>query len=258
MAVVDLNADLGESYGTWTLGDDAALLDVVTSANVACGFHAGDPVTLLRTVTAAVRRGVVVGAQVSYPDLVGFGRRDMDCTPEEITADVLYQIGALAGIAQAAGGRVAYVKPHGALYNRVARDPVAAGAVADAVRRYDPALPLLLLAGSDGLRVAAETGLTAVGECFADRAYTAQGRLVSRREPAAVITEPDEVVARAVRMATEQVVTAADGTAVPLDARSICVHGDTPGAAALAARVRAGLEAAGVRLQPFAAAGAPT
>jgi UPF0271 protein len=249
---VDLNADVGESYGAWTLGDDEAVLDVVTSANVACGFHAGDPLTLLRTATAAARRGVVVGAQVSYPDLVGFGRRDMDLAPGEVTADVLYQIGALAGIARAAGTPVAYVKPHGALYNRAAGDPGTAAAVAEAVRRYDAALPVLLLAGSPGLRAVAGAGLRAVGECFADRAYTADGRLLARREPGAVIVDPDTVVARAVRMAADGEEVAVDGTTVRLDAESICVHGDTPGAALLARRVRAGLESAGIPLRPFA------
>ncbi|HYT09153.1 MAG TPA: 5-oxoprolinase subunit PxpA, partial [Mycobacteriales bacterium] len=164
---MDLNADVGESYGAWILGEDEAVLDVVTSANVACGFHAGDPLTLLRTVTAAADRGVVVGAQVSYPDLVGFGRRDMELAPEEITADVLYQVGALDGIARAAGTGVSYVKPHGALYNRLARDGATAAAVAEAVRRYDSTLPMLLLAGSVGLRAVAEAGLSTVGECFA-------------------------------------------------------------------------------------------
>jgi len=178
---VDLNADVGESYGAWILGEDEAVLDVVTSANVACGFHAGDPLTLLRTVTAAADRGVVVGAQVSYPDLVGFGRRDMELAPEEITADVLYQVGALDGIARAAGTGVSYVKPHGALYNRLARDGATAAAVAEAVRRYDSTLPMLLLAGSVGLRAVAEAGLSTVGECFADRAYAPDGRLVPRR-----------------------------------------------------------------------------
>ena len=242
---MDLNADVGESYGAWVLGDDEAVLDVVTSANVACGFHAGDPVTLLRTVTAAAARGVVVGAQVSYPDLVGFGRRDMELTAAEIEADVLYQLGALAGLARAAGTEVRYVKPHGALYNRAARDPAVAEAIAGAVARYGE-LPVLLLAGSPGARAAG-----ALGECFADRAYTPEGRLVSRREKRAVLTDPDEVAARAVRMATERIVTAVDGSTLPVEAVSICLHGDTPGAAELARRVRAGLEAAGVTPAPF-------
>jgi 5-oxoprolinase (ATP-hydrolysing) subunit A len=248
---VDLNADVGESYGTWTLGDDEAVLDVVSSANVACGFHAGDPRTLLRTVTAAAGRGVVVGAQVSYPDLVGFGRREMELAPAEVTADVLYQVGALAGIARAAGAEVRYVKPHGALYHRVARDPVTAAALADAVRRYDPALPVLLLAGSPGLAAVREAGLTGVGECFADRGYTPAGGLLPRGEPGAVLTDPAEVATRAVRMATGEVV-AADGSLLRLDARSMCLHGDTPGAAALARAVRGALVAAGVEIRPFA------
>jgi len=245
---VDLNADVGESYGAWTLGDDEAVLDVVTSANVACGFHAGDPVTLLRTVTAAADRGVVVGAQVSYPDLVGFGRRDMELTPEQITADVLYQTGALAGLARAAGTEVRYVKPHGALYNRAARDPAVAAAVAAAARLHG--LPVLLLAGSPGLAAVRDAGVTGVGECFADRAYTPGGRLVSRREPGAVLTDPAEVAARAVRMAAGSVL-ATDGTELPLDAVSTCVHGDTPQAAALARAVREALAAAGVTVAPF-------
>ncbi len=240
---MDLNADVGESYGAWTLGDDEAVLNVVTSANVACGFHAGDPLTLLRTVTAAAGRGVTVGAQVSYPDLVGFGRRDMELTSEEITADVLYQVGALQGLARAAGTTVRYVKPHGALYNRAARDPAVAAAVAAGAAAHD--LPLLLLAGSPGQ---AATG--ALGECFADRGYTPDGRLVPRREPGAVLTDPAEVAARAVRMAAGSV-TATDGTELPLTAVSTCLHGDTPGAAELARAVRAALTAAGVPLAPF-------
>lgn len=257
MVTFDLNADVGESYGAWTLGDDEAVLDVVTSANVACGFHAGDPRTLLRTVTAAAERGVVVGAQVSYPDLVGFGRREMDLAAEDVTADVLYQVGALAGIARAAGTAVAYVKPHGALYHRVARDPVTAGALAEAVLRYDPALPVLLLAGSAGLEVVRAAGLTGVGECFADRGYAPGGGLLPRGEAGAVLTDPVKVAARAVRMVTGEVV-AADGNLLRLDARSMCLHGDTPGAAALARAVRDALVAASVELAPFASiAGTP-
>jgi 5-oxoprolinase (ATP-hydrolysing) subunit A len=249
---VDLNSDLGEGYGRWALGDDAALLEVVTSANVACGFHAGDPATIDRTVRAAAERGVAVGAQVSYPDLVGFGRREIDVPPEELTADVLYQIGALEAFARAAGGRVRYVKPHGALYNRIARDPVQAAAVVEAVRRYDPALPLLTLPGSAAMEAAAEAGIAAVGEGFADRAYTAEGRLVSRREPGAVLDDPERVAARAVAMATEGRVETIDGGDVTVDIASLCVHGDTPGAVELARAVRAALEGAGVALEAFA------
>jgi UPF0271 protein len=249
---MDLNSDLGEGFGAWTLGDDAALLDVVTSANVACGFHAADPTTMRRTVEVAVARGVAVGAQVSYPDLVGFGRRYMDIAPENLTDDVLYQIGALEGFARAAGGRVRYVKPHGALYNRIADDPVQAAAVVEAVRRYDPSLPLLTLPGSAAMAAAAAAGVTAVAEGFADRAYTAEGRLLSRREPGAVLHDPAAVTARALRMATEQKVATVDGGEVAVPIRSLCVHGDTPGAVALARGVRRALQEAGVPLEPFA------
>ncbi|MFC5748144.1 LamB/YcsF family protein [Actinomadura rugatobispora] len=250
MAVIDINADLGEGFGNWTLGDDAALLDVITSANVACGFHAGDPLIMRRVCAGAVERGVTIGAQVSYRDLAGFGRREMDVAAPELTAEVLYQIAALDGIARAEGGRVAYVKPHGALYNRVARDPVQARAVAEAVRAHDPALPLLTLPGSAMYEAAG--GLAVVAECFADRAYTPEGRLVSRREPGAVIHEPEAVVGRAVRMAVEGTVVAVDGSEISLGARSICVHGDTPGAVDLARAVRAALAEAGVEAAPFA------
>ncbi|MGP4023731.1 LamB/YcsF family protein [Actinomadura sp. 3N407] len=250
MAVIDINADLGEGFGIWELGDDLALLEVLTSANVACGFHAGDPLIMRRVCASAVERGVTIGAQVSYRDLAGFGRRDMDVPAPELTAEVLYQLAALDGIARTEGGRVAYVKPHGALYNRVARDVVQARAVADAVRAYDPSLPLLTLPGSAVHDVA--DGLTVVAECFADRAYTPAGALVSRKEPGAVIHDQDAVVERVVRMAVDGAVVAVDGTQVALKARSVCVHGDTPGAVALVRAVRAALSEAGVTLEPFA------
>ena len=249
---MDLNSDLGEGYGHWALGDDAALLEVVTSANVACGFHAGDPATIDRTVRTATEHGVAIGAQVSYPDLVGFGRREIDEAPDDLTADVLYQIGALEGFARAAGSRVRYVKPHGALYNRIARDPVQAAAVVEAIRRYDPALPLLTLPGSAAMRAAEEAGIPAVAEGFADRAYTAEGRLVSRREPGAVLHDPGQVATRAVVMATEGRVETVDGGQVAVQVRSLCVHGDTPGAVELAKAVRAALDEAGLPLEAFA------
>jgi UPF0271 protein len=249
---LDLNSDLGEGYGRWALGDDAAMLEVVTSANVACGFHAGDPATIDRTVRTAVERGVAIGAQVSYPDLVGFGRREIDVPPDELTADVLYQLGALEAFARAAGSRVRYVKPHGALYNRIARDPVQAAAVVEAIRRYDPALPLLTLPGSVAMEAAREAGVRSVGEGFADRAYTADGRLVSRREPGAVLHDPEQVAARAMVMATEHRVETADGERVAVEVRSLCVHGDTPGAVDLARAVRSALEEAGITLKAFA------
>jgi 5-oxoprolinase (ATP-hydrolysing) subunit A len=247
--MIDLNADLGEGFGPWRLGDDLALLSIVTSANVACGFHAGDPLIMRRTCAAAVERGVTIGAQVSYRDLAGFGRREMDVAPDELTAEVLYQLAALDGIARVEGGRVRYVKPHGALYNRIVRDPVQAEAVAAAVRAYDPALPMLTLPGSVLHQV---PGVTVVNESFADRAYNPDGTLVSRREPGAVIDDEHSVAARVVRMAVDGTVEAVDGTEVRVDARSICVHGDTPGAVALARAVRTMLERADIRLGSFA------
>ncbi|MEV0583758.1 5-oxoprolinase subunit PxpA [Nonomuraea sp. NPDC050310] len=249
--VIDLNADLGEGFGIWRLGDDTALLDIVTSANVACGFHAGDPVTIRRTCAAAIDRGVTIGAQVSYRDLAHFGRREMEVEPEELCAEVLYQLAAVDGIARAMGGRVSYVKPHGALYNRVVRDPVQAAALIDAVADYDASLPVLTLPGSAVHQAAAAEGVPTVCEAFADRAYTAEGTLVPRREPGSVLHTAEEVAARAVRMAVEQRVRAADGSDVAVPARSICVHGDTPDAVGLARAVRDRLLEAGVVLQPF-------
>jgi UPF0271 protein len=250
VVTVDLNSDLGEGYGAWRLGDDEGLLDVVTSANVACGFHAGDPSTMHRTVVAAAERGVAVGAQVSYPDLVGFGRRRMDVDPDDLVADVLYQVGALDALCRAAGTGVRYVKPHGALYNRIADDPVQAAAVVEAVRATG--LPLLGLAGSAADDAARAAGVPFVAEAFADRAVTAVGRLVPRGEPGAVLHDVAHVAARAVRMVVERRVTAVDGSTVDLDTRSLCVHGDTPGAVELARAVRAALLAAGVELRSFA------
>ncbi|GIH76357.1 UPF0271 protein [Planobispora longispora] len=248
---IDLNADLGEGFGIWRLGDDEALLDVVTSANVACGFHAGDPATIRRTCAAAVDRGVAIGAQVSYRDLAGFGRREMEVDPEDLCAEVLYQLAAVDGIARAMGGRVSYVKPHGALYNRICRDPGQAEAVVSAVLDYDRSLPVLTLPDSAVHEVAAREGIATVTEAFADRAYTPAGALVPRRSPGAVLHDPGTVAARAVRMATGHVVTAVDGSQVPVQARSICVHGDTPGSVRLARAVRESLAEAGVALKAF-------
>ncbi|MDQ1630566.1 MAG: 5-oxoprolinase (ATP-hydrolyzing) subunit [Frankiaceae bacterium] len=251
---IDLNCDLGESYGAWTLGGtdgDAALLEVVTSANVACGFHAGDPRTLQRTVAAALEAGMTVGAQVSYPDLVGFGRRAMDVAHDDLVADVLYQMGALEAFCRVAGGRVAYVKPHGALYNRVVDDPAQAAAVAEAVQRYDPSLPLLTLPESAMATAAEQAGLTVVGEGFADRGYTAAGRLASRREAGSVLHDADEVATRAVRMAAGSV-TALTGEPLAVAVGSICVHSDTPGAASLARSVRQALQDDGWTVAAFA------
>ncbi|MDP9396030.1 MAG: LamB/YcsF family protein [Actinomycetota bacterium] len=249
---VDLNADLGEGFGIWRLTDDEALLDVVTSANVACGFHAGDPTTMRRICALAAERAVRVGAQVGYRDLVGFGRRNLDVHPEDLAADVVYQIGALAACATAEGTRVRYVKPHGALYNRTYHDAVQAAAVVDAVVSVDPTLPVLGPPGSKLLELAEQAGLTVVAEGFADRAYTAAGPLVPRGTPGAVLTETATVTARALRMTLEATVEAADGTVVSLPVRSLCVHGDTPDAARLAHRIHAALEQAGVRVEAFA------
>jgi UPF0271 protein len=249
---VDLNSDLGESYGAWVLGDDAAVLASVTSANVACGFHAGDPSVLRLTTMQAVAAGVVVGAQVGYPDLAGFGRRFIDMDPRELADAVLYQIGALEAFARVAGARVAYVKPHGALYNAVVAHEAQAEAVVRAVREYDPDLPVLGLPGSALLRHAEVAGLRPVAEAFADRAYTPDGRLVPRSESGAVVQDEDEVVRRAVMMATEGRVVAVDGSVVVVAAESICVHGDTPGAVRLAEAVRRGLETAGIVVESFA------
>lgn len=252
--VIDLNADLGEGFGRWTLTDDEALLSVVTSANVACGFHAGDPSIMRRVCELAAERGVRIGAQVSYRDLAGFGRRAMDVPPRELTDEVAYQIGALEVFARAAKLRRLVreaarraLQPH-----RARRGPGGRRRRRGAARGHPGGLPVLGLPGSLLLAAAGEAGLPAVPEAFADRAYTAAGTLVPRGEPGAVLHDPDAVVARAVGMAAEGVVTAADGSAVPVGARSLCLHGDTPGAAGLALRVREALGAAGVRVEAFA------
>ncbi|MBY4206248.1 hypothetical protein CH260_23735 [Rhodococcus sp. 05-2256-B2] len=238
MTAIDLNADLGESYGAWTLGDDDAMLAVVSSANVACGFHAGDPTTLLRTCRSAANAGVRIGAQVGYQDLAGFGRRFLDVAPADLTAEVIYQIGALDGLARVAGSAVTYVKPHGALYNAIVHHREQAKAVAEAVAAYDPRLPVLGLPGSAFLDEAERVGLRTVAEAFADRAYTPQGTLVSRSEPGAVLSDPEAVAKRVLTMITDGTVEAVDGTTVEVRAESICLHGDSPGAVAMANAVR--------------------
>ncbi|MEU3271699.1 5-oxoprolinase subunit PxpA [Saccharomonospora sp. NPDC006951] len=253
-SVIDLNSDLGEGFGNWPLGDDEALLDVVTSANVACGFHAGDPTVLRRVTERAAERGVTIGAQVGYRDLPGFGRRFIDMEPHELVNDIIYQIGALDGLAKVAGTAVRYVKPHGALYNAIVTHEEQAAAVVEAVSRYDKSLPLMGLPGSEVLRQAEAAGLTTVHESFADRAYTPEGRLVSRRQPGAIVHEPGAVVERSVRMATQGTIEAIDGSVVAVSPRSLCVHGDTRGAVEIARRVREGLLAAGVEITSFAAA----
>ncbi|MBA2812680.1 LamB/YcsF family protein [Streptomyces sp. KM273126] len=252
MTSIDLNADLGEGFGRWRLTDDEQLLSVVTSANVACGFHAGDAATMRRVCELAAGRGVRIGAQVSYRDLAGFGRRAMDVPPAELAAEVAYQIGALEVFARAAGARVAYVKPHGALYNRVVHDEEQAGAVVEGVRLADAALPVLGLPGSRLLKLAEQAGLPVVTEAFADRAYTDEGTLVPRGRDGAVISDADAVVERSVGLARSGTVTSHSGELVMVRARSLCLHGDTPGAVGLARRVRDELESAGVRVEAFA------
>lgn len=248
---IDLNADLGEGFGVWRLGDDDALLGIVSSANVACGFHAGDPTTMRRVCSRAVAGGVAIGAQVSYRDLAGFGRRFLDVEPAELADDLLYQLAALDGIARSTGGQVSYVKPHGALYNAAVTHEGHAGAVVDAVLAYDRRLPVLGLPGSALLRAAESAGMRPVPEGFADRGYTAAGTLVPRTQPGAVLHDPAVVARRAVRLAAEGVVEAVDGTTVLMPVESICVHGDTPDAVALAGAVRSALEAAGLTLAPL-------
>ncbi len=251
MSVIDLNSDLGESLGAWSMGDDAAMLDIVSSANVACGFHAGDPAGILATLKAAQARGVAVGAHVAYPDLIGFGRRAMDVASSDLVADVIYQIGALQGLAQAAGTSIGYVKPHGALYNTIAHDSAQARDVIAAIRAVDANLALVALAGSPLVRWAQDAGLRVVAEAFADRAYTPQGTLVSRREPGAVLHDSALVASRMLRLVRDGVVEAVDGSLASVQAQSICVHGDSPGAVAMARAVRAALEADGIAVRPF-------
>ncbi|SMC98425.1 5-oxoprolinase subunit PxpA [Rhizobium sp. RU36D] len=251
MPSIDLNSDLGESYGAWSMGDDEAMLSIVSSANVACGFHAGDPLGILKTVKAAAAKGVKIGAHVSYPDRVGFGRRDMDVTSAELSADVLYQIGALQGIAAAAGTKVGYVKPHGALYNRIANDPKQGQAVIDGIKAVDPSLVLMGLAGTQILDLARKSGLDVVAEAFADRAYTPTGDLVSRREPGAVLHDTALIARRMLQLAHQGTLEAIDGSTIKIDAQSICVHGDSPGAVAIAQEIRRAFEADGLSVRSF-------
>lgn len=248
---MDLNADLGEGFGVWRLGDDEALLDLVTSANVACGFHAGDPATMRRVCAAAAERRVAVGAQVGYRDLAGFGRRHIAYEFAELRDEVLYQLGALDAFCRPYRTRVRYLKPHGALYHAAARDETQAAALVAAVNDYDPELPLLCLPGSVLAQLAQGAGLRVVAEGFADRNYLPNGQLVPRTSPDALVTDPQEVARRAVRMATERTVVAVDGRVIPCPVDSICLHGDSPGAVAAAELVRAALVDAGTTPTPF-------
>jgi UPF0271 protein len=246
---VDLNSDVGESFGAYTIGQDSILLPHVTSANVACGFHAGDPGVMRATVALAKQHGVAVGAHPGFPDLLGFGRRDLHATPREVEDFVMYQIGALAAMAAAQGVRLQHVKAHGALFNMAVREAGLADAVARATAAVDPSLILFGLPASELIRAGRHAGLRTASEAFADRAYNPDGSLVSRRLPDEVIHYPVVVEARVVRMARERTVVAADGSVIRMDIDTICVHGDTPGAAELAARVRRALDASGVQVK---------
>ena len=248
---IDLNSDLGESFGAWPMGQDAALMDSITSANIACGFHAGDPGVMRQTLALAKDKGVAVGAHPGFPDLVGFGRREMKATPAEVHDFVLYQVAALAGMAAAQGLKLQHVKAHGALYNMACKERSLADAIARAVAAFDRTLILFGLPNSELLRAGAAAGLPVAAEVFADRAYERDGSLTSRHKPGSVIHEEDAVVERAVRMVKQRDVVVVDGSVIALQADTICLHGDTPGAAALAQVVRRGLEAAGVVIAPL-------
>jgi UPF0271 protein len=252
VATIALNSDVGESFGRWTLGDDSAMFRSVSSANVACGFHAGDPSVIRSTCRNAAAAGVVIGAHVGYRDLAGFGRRFLDISPTELADDVVYQLGALQALAAAEGSRVRYVKPHGGLYNAIVHHTAQAQAVVDAVRSVDADLPILGLPGSEVLRLAEAAGLRAVTEAFADRAYNPDGTLVSRSRPGAVLEDPAQVAEQVLRMATESSVRTIDGSVLKIQAESICVHGDSPGAVEMATAVKAALAAAGVTISAFA------
>lgn len=248
---IDINSDLGESFGPWPMGDDASMLDIVSSANIACGFHAGDPAGILKTVISAVQKNVVIGAHVGYRDLAGFGRRNIDVASDDLQADVIYQIGALRGLCDSVGAQLSYVKPHGALYNTISHDKRQADDVISAILAIDKNLVLMALAGSPIIDWARARGLTVVAEAFADRAYMPDGRLVSRREPGAVVTDPQTVAKRILNLVKTGNITAIDGSQVQLEAQSICVHGDSPGAVAIAGALRKHLESAGVKLESF-------
>ncbi len=251
MPRVDINCDMGESFGRYQLGDDAAMLRVVTSANVACGMHAGDPVVMRRTVALAAEQGVAVGAHPGYPDLQGFGRRSMGFSAGDLENYLLFQLGALAGVARAAGVSLRHVKPHGALYNAAIGDRGLALAVVRAVAAFDPALVVVTLPVGILAEEARKAGLVVAHEGFADRAYYEDGTLVPRSEPGAVVREPERAAARAVRMATEGEVEAITGKVIAMAIDTLCVHGDTPGAPQIAARLRAALRAAGVEVAPL-------
>jgi UPF0271 protein len=248
MYKVDLNSDIGESFGAYKMGDDAAVMDAVTSANVACAFHAGDPLVMKKTIKNCAEKGVAVGAHPGYPDLVGFGRRNMKCTPEEEYADCLYQIGALSAFCCANGLCLQHVKPHGAMYNQAAKDPELARSIAQAVKDSGKDVILMGLANSEFEKAAKEMGVPFAAEAFADRGYMADGSLVPRSQPGAIIHDVEAAAKRVVRMVTEGTVEAVDGTVINFRPHSICMHGDTPEAVDMAKAVRAALEGSGVKV----------
>lgn len=248
---IDLNSDLGEAFGAWPMGQDGLLMPVISSANIACGFHAGDPCTIRQTIRLARKHGVAVGAHPGLPDLLGFGRREMQVSPAEVEDMVLYQVGALAAIARSEGVPLQHVKAHGALYNMACRDEALAEAIARAVVAFDPTLVLFGLPGSALLQAGLDAGLPVAAEAFADRAYRPDGSLAPRSQPGAVIHDVDAVVSRAVAMVIEQTVVATDGSTIEFETDTLCLHGDTPGAAALAGAIRRGLEDAGVTIAPL-------
>ncbi|MDK9708943.1 MAG: LamB/YcsF family protein [Desulforhopalus sp.] len=252
---IDLNCDMGESFGAYTLGMDEAIIASISSANIACGFHAGDPQVMSRTVKLAREHGVGIGAHPGFPDLLGFGRRNMDCSSDEIEAYLIYQIGALQAFCTAHGTRLGHVKPHGALYNMAVGNEILVRSIARSIAKVDPSLVMVILAGGKASRMAAiagEEGVRTLFEAFPDRAYTAEGALASRRLPGAVIHDPEVAADRAVRMVVDGEVIAIDGTRVPLAVHTLCVHGDNPNGVALAATIRSRLEDAGVVVRPMA------
>lgn len=252
MTSIDLNSDIGESFGAYTMGMDEAVLGVITSANVACGWHAGDPMVMQKTVAMAAENGVSVGAHPGYPDLLGFGRRSMNCSLEEVRNYVLYQVGALQAFCRAAGVRLAHVKPHGALYTTAVADPRVGRTIMEAVTAVDPSLYYVALAGAGAAEVrrqADAVGIRVMFEAFPDRSYTPEGHLTPRGQPGAVIRDPDEAARRALQMAADGSVTASDGTVIALSAQTLCVHGDNPSALALVKTIRETLTTAGITVQ---------
>ena len=251
MLSIDLNCDMGEGFGAYTSSNDERVMPLITSANIACGFHASDPRLMARTVHFAAQHGVAIGAHPSYPDLVGFGRRAMELTAEEVEADVTYQIGALWAFCRAEGVPLHHVKAHGALYNKAAVDPATARAIATAIRKVDSTLIMVCLSNSAMVAAAAESGIPYVEEAFADRAYTRDGTLVPRSQKGAVLHHPATIAERVERMVRQQLVVAEDGSAVSLHPETICVHGDTPGSYEMLTAIRRRLEASGIALKPF-------